>query len=86
MWSGLLMPKESHKLADVRTKILRGLLSVIAHLHSPLLPWPCTKKHKGYKLSHVTARLNIHAGMCCMPTVWGYNLWSVSSKDPLDAT
>jgi hypothetical protein len=65
MLSGSLMPKESPELADVRTKILRGLLRVmllyIAQL-SPAPPW--TKNTRVTNISYVTASLNIRAGMC----------------------
>jgi hypothetical protein len=38
------------------------------------------------KISQVTVRLNIYAGMYCMPAVWGCIWWLVSFKEPLDVT
>jgi hypothetical protein len=43
---------------------------------------PSSQKNKGYKtVPQVAARQNTREGMCCIPAVWGCNLWSVDRHD-----
>jgi len=68
--SGSLMPKESPELADVRTKILRGLLRVAVYRMALSCPRLAQKHTRVTNISCATANLNIRVGIC-IPAVWG---------------